>query len=72
MSTLVQHNNSSHYPPSTMNSGEGGIRQQRPTNSPSKNLLPNESQCLYDILGNNRVVKKKFFKNLKKNIFIRL
>jgi hypothetical protein len=60
MSTLVQHNNSPHYPQSIiMNSGEGATRQQRPTNNPSKNLLPHELQCLYEILGQSRVVKTK-------------
>ncbi len=58
MSTLVQSNNPPHYPQSTnMNSGDNS-RQQRPSNSPSKNLFPNELQCLYDILGQNRVVRK--------------
>jgi hypothetical protein len=60
MSALVQHNNSPHYPQSTtMNSEEGGTRQQRPTNNPSKSLLTNELQSLYDILGQNRVVGRK-------------
>jgi hypothetical protein len=56
-----------------MNSGEGGIRQQRPTNSPSKNLFPNELECLYKILGTNCVVKKKNFNNflIKKKIFFK-
>ncbi len=58
MSTLVQPNNSPHYPQLTMmNSGEAGARQ-RPTNTPSKNLFPNEQQCLYDILGTSCVVRK--------------
>lgn len=58
MSALVQQNNSPHYPQSTiMNSGETAARQ-RPTNSPSKNLSPNELQCLYDILGTGCVVRK--------------
>ena len=62
MSTLVQQNNSPHYPQSTiMNSGENNPRQQQPTNNPSKKLYPNELQCLYDILGTNRVVKEKHF-----------
>ncbi|CAF2407083.1 unnamed protein product [Rotaria sp. Silwood2] len=38
-----------------MNSGEGAARQQRPTHNPSKNLIPNELQCLYDILGSQCV-----------------
>lgn len=61
MSTLVQQNNSPHYPQSIiMNNNDNGGRQQqqqRPTNNPSKNLLPNELQILYEILGHNRVVK---------------
>jgi hypothetical protein len=62
MSALVQHNNSPHYPQSTiMNSSDSSIRQ-RPTHNSSKKLLPNEVQCLYDILGQNRVVKRN--KNL--------
>ena len=66
MSTLVQHNNSPHYPQSTiMNSGDGATRQQRPTNNPSKNLLPNELNCLYDTLGPNRVVKEKKKKKIR-------
>lgn len=58
MSTLVQQTNSPHYPQSIiMNNNENGGRQQRPTNVPSKNLLPTELQCLCDILGHSRVVK---------------
>jgi hypothetical protein len=58
MSTLVQQNNSPHYPQSTMmNSGEGGARQ-RPTHTGSKNLSPHEQQCLYEILGTGCVVRK--------------
>ncbi len=61
MSALVQPNNSPHYPQSaTMHSSESGTRQQRPTNNPSKNLLPNELQCLYEILGQSRVVNIEF------------
>jgi hypothetical protein len=57
MSALVQHNNSPHYPQSTtMHSSESGMRQQRPTNNPSKNLSSSELQCLYEILGQSRVV----------------
>ena len=57
MSTLVQHNNSPHYPQSQiMTSGEGLVRQQRPTHNPSKNLDASELQCLYEILGRERVV----------------
>jgi len=59
MSALVQHNNSPHYPQSTtMNSGDSSIRQ-RPTHNSSKKLSSNELHTLYDILGQNRVVKMK-------------
>ena len=58
MSTLVQQNNSPHYPQSTiMTSGETGARQ-RPTHNPSKNLSQHEHQCLYDILGTGCVVRR--------------
>lgn len=58
MNTLVQQNNSfPHLQLATMNSGEVGLRQQRPTNNPSKNLHSNELQSLYSILGENCVVR---------------
>ncbi|CAF0783992.1 unnamed protein product [Adineta steineri] len=51
-----QDNNASHHPQSiTMNNDEGGTRKQRPTHHPSKNLESHELQCLFEILGNNRV-----------------
>ncbi|CAF1493961.1 unnamed protein product [Adineta steineri] len=55
MSALVQHNNTPHYPQTIMNSGDSGARQQRPTHNPSKNLESHELQCLFEILGHNRV-----------------
>lgn len=52
MSTLVQPNSLPQHP--QMANVE---RQGRPTNSPSKNLLQNELQNLFGILGTNRIVK---------------
>ena len=71
MSTLVQQNNPPYYPQSnTMSTGEGITRQQRPTHNPPKNLHSNELHCLYNILGQNCVVKSNNEKVLRKKFLL--
>jgi hypothetical protein len=51
MSTLVQQHNPQSF----------SMSQQRPSNVLSKNLSQHEIQCLYDLLGNDCIVRLKFF-----------
>ncbi|CAF1360872.1 unnamed protein product [Rotaria sordida] len=55
MSATVYHDNSPHYPQSSILINNKTSVQQRPTHNLSKNLSQNEIQCLYDLLGNNCV-----------------
>lgn len=58
MFTTTHHTNSTHYPQTAQPfNGELSNNHRRPSHVPSKNLTQKETECLYNILGNNCVVR---------------